>query len=82
LIRFIGRRLEHPRARSMLNAAMLASAGLIFTSAAPLAEASIHTWLTAAIAAAACLLVATTRVPTVAIIAAAGALGAVSWRLV
>jgi chromate transporter len=82
IIRFIGRRLEHPRARSMLNAAMLASAGLIFTSAVPLAQASIHTWITAALAAAACILVAATRVPTVAIIAAAGVVGAISWRLV
>jgi hypothetical protein len=66
----------------MLNAAMLASAGLIFTSAGPLAQASIHTWLTATIAAVACILVAATRVPTVAIIAAAGIVGAISWRLV
>jgi chromate transporter len=78
LIRFIGRRLETPRARRTLNAAMLASAGLILTSAVPLAQASIHDWFTAAIAVVACVLVAATRVPTVAIIAAAGIAGALS----
>jgi chromate transporter len=75
LIRWIGRRLNTPRARRTLNAAMLASAGLILTSAIPLAEASVHTWTTAGIAAAACVLVASTRIPTVFLIATAGVVG-------
>jgi chromate transporter len=78
LIRWIGMRLQSPRARSTLSAAVLASAGLIVTSAVPLAEASISTWTTAALAVVACVLVASTRVPTVLIIAVAGAVGAIS----
>lgn len=78
LIRWIGRRLEGPRARRTLDAAVLASAGLILTSAVPLARASIHHWSYGLIAAAACLLVALTRIPTVLIIAGAGCIGALS----
>jgi chromate transporter len=75
LIRWIGLRLNTPRARRTLNAATLASAGLIITSAAPLAQASVHNWVTAAIAATACVLVATTRIPTVFLIVAAAVVG-------
>jgi chromate transporter len=78
LIRWLGVRLESPRAQRMLSAAVLASAGLIVTSAVPLAQASIHTWHTAALALLACVLVATSRIPTVLIIAAAGVVGAIS----
>jgi chromate transporter len=78
LIQFIGRRLNHPRAKRAVEGAMIASAGLILTSALPLARSSIHTWVTGAIAVAACVLVASTRVPTVAIIAAAGVIGALA----
>ena len=78
LIQLIGRRLDTPRARRAVEGAMLASAGLILTSAVPLAQASIHNWITAFIAVMACVLVATTRIPTVAIIAGAGVIGALS----
>jgi chromate transporter len=67
----VGRWLEHPKAKNVLNAVVLASAGLILTSAEPLARASIDTWFRAAVAVAAFLLVAFTRVPTVLIIAGA-----------
>jgi chromate transporter len=76
LMRLIGRRLQHPRAKRVLDAAVLASAGLIATSAGPLANASIQDAFRAAIAVAAFLLVAFTRLATVAIIAGAGVLGA------
>ena len=49
LIRGIGRRLEHPRAKRTLDAAVLGSAGLIVTSAVPLAQASMHDWFHAAV---------------------------------
>lgn len=78
LIRRIGRRLEHPRGRSALDAAVLASSGLILTSAGPLARASIDDWFRAAIAAIACIMVAATRVPTVVLIAASLVLGAIT----
>jgi chromate transporter len=75
LMRRIGRRLEHPRARRVLDAAVIASAGLIFVSAAPLATSSIHDVFRAVTAATAFALIAFTRVPTVAIIAAAALAG-------
>lgn len=81
LIRGIGRRLEHPRTKRMLDAAVLASAGLIVTSAVPLAQSSINGFLRAGIGFSAFLLVAFTRVPTVAIIAGAGLIGALSLLL-
>lgn len=76
LIRLIGSRLEHPRAKRVLDAAVLASAGLIATSAGPLASASIHDVFRASLAVVAFALVAFTRIATVAIIAGAGILGA------
>jgi chromate transporter len=74
----IGRKMEHPRAKRILDAAVLVSAGLIFMSAGPLAAASIHDLFRTVIAAAAFLLVAFTRVPTVLIIAVAGIAGALT----
>lgn len=75
LIRGLGRRMEHPRARAVLEAAVLASAGLILMSALPLARASIHDVPHLVLAGAAMLVVYATRVPTVAVIAAAGCAG-------
>lgn len=74
----IGRRLEHPRAKRVLNAAVLGSAGLIFMSAGPLAQASIGNIFRAAIATCAFALVAFTRTPTVLIIGSAGMAGAIA----
>jgi hypothetical protein len=76
LMRGLGRRLEHPAARRLLDAAVLASAGLILTSAEPLARASIHTSFRAVVAVTAFMLVSLTRLPTVWIIAASAAAGA------
>lgn len=75
LIRFIGSRLNHPRAKRVLDAAVIASAGLILMSSGPLAQASITTPFRAVVAVAACGLGALTRTPTVAIIASAAILG-------
>ena len=76
LMRSLGRRLEHPKAKHALNAAVLASAGLILLSAEPLARASIHTPFRGVVAFAAFLVVALTRLPTVWIIAGAAVGGA------
>jgi chromate transporter len=78
LIRIIGARLEHPRAKRVLDAAVLASAGLVVMSAGPLARASIDSPFRTLIAAAAFGLAALTRTPTVAIIASAATLGALN----
>ena len=76
LIRIIGKKMEHPVARRMLDSAVLASAGLIATSAGPLANASIHDVFRACIALIAFALVAFTRIATVLIIVGAGIAGA------
>lgn len=78
LMERIGRRLEHPRAQRVLGAMVMASAGLIFGSAAPIAQASIQTPERGFLAAAAFAVVVWTRVPTVLVIAAAGTLGTLS----
>ena len=78
LIRMIGRQMEHAAAKRMLESAVLASAGLIATSAGPLAHASIHDVFRASIAVAAFALVAFTRIATVLIIAGAGIIGGVA----
>lgn len=81
LIRIIGNKLGNPRAQRTLNAAVLGSAGLILTSAIPLARASMHDASHVFLAVAAFTLVAATRLPTAAIIAAAGLIGIVSSTL-
>jgi chromate transporter len=82
LIRGIGRRLEHPRAKRTLDAAVLGSAGLIVTSAVPLAQASMHDWFHAVVGTVAFAFALTARIPTVLIIAAAGIAGALSLLVV
>ena len=71
----IGRRMEHPRAKRALDGAVLASAGLIFVSAGPLARSSLDDVFRGAIALSAFGLVAFTRVPTIVIIAVAAIAG-------
>lgn len=78
LVRYIGHRVEQPRLSATLDAAVLASAGLIFTSAGPLAREAINNWFHAAVAVAAFLLVAATRLATVWILLAAGIAGALT----
>lgn len=51
LMRFIGPRAEHPRVKGMLQAIVLASAGLLVASTVPLARDAVVGPLTAAIAA-------------------------------
>jgi chromate transporter len=75
LIRLIGRRMQHPAAKRVLEGAVLASAGLIATSSGPLAQASIQDVFRAAIAVGAFALVAFTRTATVLIIASAALAG-------
>jgi chromate transporter len=78
LIRYLGRRAEHPRFRSMLEAATLASAGLILASIEPLAHDAVTGWPTFALAVGAFLMLVATKVETIWIIAAAVAIGALS----
>jgi chromate transporter len=72
LLRYVGNRAEHPRIRSMLQAVVLASAGLILGSAKPLALDVITGWLPLGILVASFILLVTTRIETVWVIAGGG----------
>jgi chromate transporter len=77
MLRYAGRRAEAPRVRSAVNAVTLAAAGLIVSSAIPLARQAISGRGAAAIAAASCGVAVLTRVDTLWVIlgAALAALG-------
>jgi chromate transporter len=78
LIRYAGRRAEHPRFRSTLDAAVLASAGLILSSIYPLAVDAVTGWLPFAIALASFVILIATKLETIWVIAAAALIGALS----
>lgn len=64
LLRFIGPRVDHPRVRGMLQAVVLASAGLLVSSALPLARDAVVGPLTLGIAVTALLLLLSKKVET------------------
>ncbi|MDZ4800383.1 MAG: chromate transporter [Bryobacteraceae bacterium] len=70
--------LTNQRARRAMDAAVLASAGLIAMSAIPLAQASIRDNIHYLLAVAAFFIGVRTRVPTALIIASAGIIGVLS----
>ena len=71
LLRYVGNRAEHPRVRSTLQAVVIASAGLILSSAKPLAIDAITGPLPLGILIGSILLLVTTRIETVWVIAGA-----------
>ncbi len=79
LIRFIGRRAEHPRARGMVRAIILAGAGLLLSAALPLARDAIRGPLPLFIAAGSLLLTLLTRIDSIWIVLCAGILGLLSY---
>lgn len=70
LLRFIGPRAQHPRVRGMLQAVVLASVGLLLTSALPLARDALTTPLAVAIAVVGAIVMIAKKVDPVWIIAA------------
>ena len=75
LIRYAGHRTEHPRVRSTLEAAMLATAGLILAATEPLARDSITGVLPFALALATFVILITTQIETIWVIAVAALIG-------
>lgn len=71
LVHFAGRRAEHPRVRAVLEAVVLASAGLLLAAAIPLARAAIIDPLTLLIALVTIGLMLRTKLDTLWIILAA-----------
>lgn len=81
MLRYAGRNAERPLVRRAVGAVTLAAAGLIVSSAVPLARATLTGIAPAAIAAASCALMLFTRLDTAWIIAAAAAIGLASGLL-
>jgi chromate transporter len=75
LIRAIGARAEHPRAKSAIRAVLLAGAGLLLSAAVPLARDAITGPLPFAIAAISFALIAFTRLDTIWVILGAAITG-------
>jgi chromate transporter len=64
LVHFVGRRMEHPRVRSVLQTLVIASAGLLLAAAIPLGRDGLTGPVTWTIAAVCLLLLLTTKIDT------------------
>lgn len=80
LIRFLGARAEHPRAKSVTRAVLLAGAGLIVSASVPLGRDAIAGPFSLAIVAASCALIALTRIDTVWVMLGAAAAGLLAFQ--
>lgn len=81
MLRFLGKRSEHPRIKSVTRTVLLAGAGLMAAAAAPLARDAITGPLTLAILVASFALIALTRVDTLWIMLGAAIVGFLSFQL-
>lgn len=79
LIRFVGRRAEHPRARGMVRSIILAGAGLLLSATVPLARDAIAGPLPLLIASGSLLLALLTRIDTLWMVLGAGLLGLIAF---
>ncbi len=77
MLRYAGRKAESPRVRSAVSAVTVAAAGLIVSSAVPLARTAVSGTATAAIALASFAIIVFTRVDTVWVIAGSALAGLV-----
>jgi chromate transporter len=68
LVHYTGQHIEHPRVKAILQAVVLASAGLLLAAAIPLAHDALTDWVTVAIAAVSLVLLLTTELDTLWII--------------
>lgn len=71
LVHFVGRSMEHPRVKAILQTVVVASAGLLLAAAIPLAHDALTDPVTIAIAAVSLMLLLTTKLDTLWIILAA-----------
>ena len=67
-VHFVGRRMEHPRVRSILQTVVIASAGLLFAASIPLAKEALTDPVAIAIATISLALLFTTKLDTLWII--------------
>ena len=68
LVHYTGRHIEHPRVKAILQAVVLASAGLLLAATIPLAHVALTDWVTVAIASVSLVLLLTTELDTLWII--------------
>ena len=78
LLRFVGKRAEHPRIKSMIRFMLLASAGLLIWAAVPLARDAVSGIVTLVIAIAAFAAIAFTRIDSLWVVLGSAVLGLVS----
>lgn len=81
LIRFVGAKAQHPRAKSVVRAVILAGAGLLFSAALPLAQNALTGVLPAAIALTSVVLTLFTRVDTLWMVLGAAFVGLLGFYL-
>ncbi|HXA64016.1 MAG TPA: chromate transporter [Bryobacteraceae bacterium] len=81
MLRFLGKRAEHRRIRSIARTVLLAGAGLMAGAAAPLARDAITGPLTLAIVVASLVVIVLTRVDTLWIMLGAAIAGFLSFQL-
>jgi chromate transporter len=78
MLRFIGKRAEHPRVKSMIRMMLLASAGLLISASLPLARDAVTGVVTLAILIASFAAIAFTRIDSIWIILGSAAAGLLS----
>jgi len=78
MLRFIGKRAEHPRVKSVIRAMILASAGLLIFAAVPLTHDAITDVVTLAILIASLALTAFTRIDSIWVILGSAIAGLLS----
>ena len=81
MIRFLGSRAEHRRAKAVTRAVLLAGAGLLASASAPLARDAVTGPLSLAIVVASLVLIALTRVDSLWIMLGAAIVGLLAFQL-
>ena len=80
LLRFLGKRADHQRVRSVTNAVLLASCGLLLSATVPLARDAVTSGFTLAIAIASFAVIAWTKVDTFWVMLSAALAGLIASR--
>src|SRR5277367_5549581 len=79
MLRFLGARAEHPRARAVARAVLFAGAGLMLSAAVPLARDAITNPLSLAIFVVSFLLIASARVDSLWVMLGAAVIGVLAF---
>jgi chromate transporter len=84
LVHFVGRKLDNPRIKTILQTIVIASAGLLLAAVIPLARDALTDWLTVIIAVLTLILLLVSEIDTLWIVlgAAAASLAASSFGLI